>query len=357
MPPTSDLRSQIASLAKKKAGLEKDRARHLQSAGTAAKAASDKMRQAEKTTSASLKRSYFSSATTHSKKHAFEVNKVADLSARIADIDKQLAAKSKAFVSAVDAEQKRDERLRKAEDTRASNRRRVEKSHALEMARLSPEVRHVIIQAPKPEVLRVLYMTSSPDLLNPLRVDAEVSSVQRAIMSAKHRHLIEVKYLPAASPRDFVDRINFDRPHVVHFSGHGDAGALLFDNASVTDPAAVAMTFDVLAQFLLATDNPPRLLVMNSCKSLDGAELLLEAVPILIGVADTINDASAAIFATQFYSAIANAQPVGHAFMQAKTAIQHALMCREEDLPRLVHREDIDPDAVRLIIEQTYEAS
>lgn len=352
MPSSSAVRSQIANLEKKKAGLEADRARHVKLANTALKTAT-KMVQANRTSSAALRQSFSKSAMTHNEKYADEMKKVAALSAKIADVDAQLASKLKSLESSENAERRKFEAARRSDNTKSDARMRKEKAHALQMSRLArTEVRHVLIEQPKPEKLRVLYFTSTPDLGRPLRVDAEVSAVQRAVEAAKYRHSIDLVYLPAPTPRDFVDRINSKRPHVVHFSGHGDSEGLHFDNGSMEDPAPEPMTFDVMARFLSATTSPPKLLIMNSCRSLEGADLLLEAVPMLIGVADSLDDVAGAIFATQFYSAIANGLSVGHAFEQGRTAIRHALMIDDDaHLPNLSCRNDIDANAVSLIID------
>lgn len=352
---TDTVRSQLAQLAKKRAGLETDRAKHLKAAAAAAEAAAAKTRQAQKSSSPTTQRSYANAAAVQNKKHAEESRKSGEIAAKIADLDKQIAAKSRTLATEEESERRKADRLRKADDASAEKRRKLEKAHAVEMARLGrTEIRHVIVEPPKPEMLRVLYMTSSPDLDRPLRVDAEVNAVQRAIMSARHRLSMQVSYAPAVTPQDFFDRLNFERPHVLHFSGHGDDRALLFDNASVAEPAAAPVGFDVLAAFLSATESPPRLLLMNACKSLAGVDLLLEAVPIVIGITDEIEDGAAAIFAVQFYSAIANGQPVGHAFRQGQTAIRHNLLSDEQaDLPVLAHRADIDPNSVRLVASQS----
>ena len=352
---SASIRSQIAALEKKKAGLEADRAKHVKAAGAAAKAASEKSAQALRTRSASSQRTYSNAAAAQTKKHAEEAGKAAVLSGKIADLGKQVATKLKTLHSAETTERRQAETIRRADDAKADKRRKVERDHAREISRLSRvEVRHVIIEAPKPELLRVLYLTSSPDLSRPLRVDAEVSAVQRAIEAAKYRHSMDVSYFPAPTPGDFVDRINSKRPHIVHFSGHGEKGVLMFDNGSFSDPSPVPMTFDELASFLSATDTPPKLLVMNACKSLEGAELLLEAAPILIAMEGSIDDAGAAIFAAQFYSAIANGQPVGHAFRQGRAAISFALMSENEaELPHILCRQDVDPDSVSLIADRS----
>ncbi len=94
-----------------------------------------------------------------------------------------------------------------------------------------------MVQPPKPEVLRVLYMTANPEM--DLRTYVEMRDVQQAVKRALHRDLIDVQYRPAATPEDLLDGLNDVRPHIVHFSGHAGGAAVLFDNASVDPRRAV----------------------------------------------------------------------------------------------------------------------
>jgi hypothetical protein len=84
-------------------------------------------------------------------------------------------------------------------------------------------------------------------------------------------------------------------PHVVHFSGHADADGLLMENDAGEDGDDVGFT--LLARILGATDDPPRLVVLNACESLDGADDLLQTVPVVVGMSDSIDDTSAIVFA------------------------------------------------------------
>ena len=51
--------------------------------------------------------------------------------------------------------------------------------------------------------------------------------------------------------------------------------------------------FTLLARLLGATDEPPRLVVLNACESIEGADALLQTVPLVIGMSDTIDDTAA----------------------------------------------------------------
>ena len=82
--------------------------------------------------------------------------------------------------------------------------------------------------------------------------------------------------------------------------------------------------FALLARAVGATDQPPRLVVLNACKSLEGADDLLRTVPTVFGMSESITDMAAVTFAARFYAAIASAQSVASAVEQAKVAMQMA---------------------------------
>jgi hypothetical protein len=89
-------------------------------------------------------------------------------------------------------------------------------------------------------------------------------AVKNIVRGALHRDQIVAEHKSAAIPEDLLDGINDMRPHVVHFSGHGGTGSLLFDNGSAETPEGREMSFALLAKLLNATSTPPTLLVLNA---------------------------------------------------------------------------------------------
>jgi CHAT domain-containing protein len=233
----------------------------------------------------------------------------------------------------------------KQEDRR---RQQAERRHAQDIARLSRpaviEVRQV--PRPKPEPLRVLYLTANPE--QNLRVDVEVRQVQQAVKAALHRDQIEIVPRVAATPEDLLEGLNDVRPHVVHFSGHSGHATLVFDNASVETPEGRDLTFDLLARALAATSTPPVLVVLNGCDTLEGAEVLLDATPVVIGMESEITDLAAAAFAARFYGAIAAAQPVQAALEQGAVAVDF-LGLSEGWKPNCLVRDGVSLDALVLV--------
>ncbi len=344
MSTVNYLQGQIAQLMKQEAELIKKRGDAKTEADKARAAARSKREQAARTTSASMTASYIRAAETlekraaeHEKKESEAVKKLAENATKQRDKNRSLESPKR------EAQRRQD-----SEDAR---RRQAEKRHAQEIASLSrPTVHYVhevrMIEPPKPERLRVLYLAANPDM--DLRVDAEVRQVREAVKKALHRDLVDIDYWPAATPEDLLEGINENRPHVVHFSGHGGGAAVLFDNGDVDNPQGRAVPFDLLVRALEATDTPPKLLLFNACDTLDGAEGLLAPVPVVIGMTASISDLGASVFAARFYSAIANGQSVASALKQGTLGVDLAGLV-EGWKPEALVRDGVSLDKLVLV--------
>jgi hypothetical protein len=303
-------------------------------------------------TSESMARSYQRSAEAAEKKAVAEDAKAAAASTRLGRLASDLASAEENLAREVQVTARRAGDARKAAVRRQEQddrrRRQTERRHAQEVARLSRppiiEVRQV--PPPQPEALRVLYLTANPELN--LRVDVEVRQVQQAVKAALHRDQIDIIPRLAATPEDLLEGLNDVRPHVVHFSGHSGHATLVFDNASVETPEGRDLTFDLLARALGATSTPPVLAVLNGCDTLDGAEVLLDATPVVIAMASDITDLAAATFAARFYGAIAAAQPVQAALQQGALALEF-LGLSEGWKPQHLVRDGVSLDTLVLV--------
>jgi len=371
MARVDTLRTEIARLEKKEAELYRQLARHQEEGEKRQREAGTKAAAALKSKSPSLARSYSNAADLASKSALKALQKVAEFKGKIADGQKAIAAKKNALRGAEDLERKAEQRSKASEQRIAERARELERkkdlAHARTMARIATPIRHIMIQPPKPEILRVLYLTANPErtettIKNPdgsvaeygswLRTEAEVRGVQKEIRGALHRDAVELSHMPAATHQDMLDGLNDKRPHVIHFSGHGGGRGLLFDNGSPSKPEGVDVSYDNLGSFLAATDHPPRLLVLNACDTLDGAETLLPIVPVIIAMSDTISDSAAAIFASRFYAAIASGQSVGSALKQSKATLK-MLYNSEGHLPQCIHRDNVNIDHLILVSDPT----
>ena len=344
-------RDKIVTIKKQQAADEFNRGKARVAAGKYRADAAKEIRKITPRTSESMGRTYQRNAENFEKRAQAEDKKVTDLSVKLSRSAGALATAEESLGREIASTAKREEDKKKAEvRNRAqadARRQQKEKSHAREIARLTrPTVQHVLVQPPKPEVLRVLYMTANPEM--DLRTEVEVRNVQQAVRRALHRDLVDVQYRPAATPEDLLDGLNDARPHVVHFSGHAGDASVLFDNASVDSPGGREVPFELLARALGATAEPPKLLVLNGCDTLDGAEVLLKATPMVIAMATEISDLAASAFAARFYAAVASAQPIGPSLAQGAVVLD--LMGPNEGWkPSLLVRDDVVVDELVLV--------
>ena len=350
------LSREIARLRSKGGDLTTELAKHRRTASDADAAAQKKLAEARRTSSESSRRSALAAAEREQRKAADAVKHRGQTEKKIADNDKAITTKESSLTSVI-------ERVQRASRRDDDQRRRTEISHARELARLTRprEVRYVAVQPPTPEPLSVLYLTADPtgtestihfdgtvEVIGAhLRVDQEVRQVRNRLKAVRHRDLIELEHLPAATVQDLQDGLNDHRPHVVHFSGHAGAlGLLLEQDTGIGD--GQGLDFELLAEALGATDSPPRLVVLNACDSLSGIAPLLQTVPVVVGMADAIDDASAVVFAAQFYSAIGSGQSVASALKQAQVAIAAASLAGSA-LPEARGRDGVDLQSMILV--------
>lgn len=203
------------------------------------------------------------------------------------------------------------------------------------------------LRAPKPEKLRVLILGAASK--GDLRVGREQKRIRAAVESALHRDLIELDVRPAATTADLLDGITKFRPHVVHFSGHSDHDLIVFEHERDEHHEGAIVTAEAFAVALQATDDPPLLVVLNSCNSATQIDRVVEQVaPFAIGMADEIEDGDAITYAAQFYAAVANGQSVESAHLSGQAALQLAGLAGAE-LPTLAWTDDVDPARAVLV--------
>lgn len=242
------------------------------------------------------------------------------------------------------------ERRRKSEQQRADRRAAAERAQletrisGTEVA-VSNALRH--LPAPKPEKLRVLMLGASAE--GDLRVGREQKRIRAAVESALHRDQIELDVRPAATTADLLDGITKFRPHVVHFSGHSNDDLIVFEDEADEPHEGVIVTARAFARAISATDDPPLLVLLNSCRSAAQIDdLVAQVVPFAIGMADSIEDADAINYAAQFYAAVANGQSINSSHLSGQAALELAGL-ESADLPTLAWAPDVDPSTTILV--------
>jgi hypothetical protein len=193
--------------------------------------------------------------------------------------------------------------------------------------------------------LDVLYLTANPR--QDLRVEAEVNQVQQEVRGSKFRDNIDVHYRPAANLESLIQGLNDHVPAIVHFSGHGNESGVGTDDAKSARPAGKLVSFDLLAKAIAATDTPPWIIILNSCKSAGAKKSFFPPAKAIIAMGDSIGDLAAIAFSAKFYAAIAAGQSLHSAFAQGKVAVE-ATSIDEADTPELLLSQSVNPKKIIL---------
>ncbi|MFI9616934.1 CHAT domain-containing protein [Streptomyces sp. NPDC052023] len=198
----------------------------------------------------------------------------------------------------------------------------------------------------KTEKLRVLMLGAGPE--GELRVGREQARIRAAVRAATHRDWVEIDPHPAATTEHLLTGLMRFRPHVVHFSGHGSKELLFFERDIDERHYGAAVTAKAFARTLAAVDEPPRLVVLNSCASAPQAAKLIDTVPFAIGMSDSIEDMDAITYAAGFYAALCEGQSLRGANAVGKAAIELEGLT-DHDLPTLFHAPHLDPGTTYLV--------
>ncbi|WP_249643868.1 hypothetical protein [Nocardia sputi] len=260
-----------------------------------------------------------------------------------ADLQGKLAKAEKSEADAAELRRKREEQ--RAQRLAAGRQAELE----TRLADTESAVDYVLRQlpAPKPEKLRLLILGAAS--AGDLRVGREAKRIRVAVESALHRDQIEFDLRPAATTADLLDGITKFRPHVVHFSGHSSEDFLVFEKDRDELHSGLGVTAGAFSRAIQATDTPPLLVLLNSCKSAAQIDdLVADVVPFAIGMADEIDDGDAINYAAQFYAAIANGQSVNAAHLSGRAALELAGL-DGADLPTLAFATDVDPSVTILV--------
>lgn len=305
---------------------------------------------AQKTKSEASRRMKLSESERREKEAVDAGRKAAQWQTRASNYSKELATLQGKLERAAHSEAEAAERKRKREQQRAdqvSAALRTEfEERATSVERLARQALRQL-PAPKQEKLRVLMLGASSE--GDLRVGREQKRIRQAVESALHRDQIELDVRTAATVEDLMDGVMKFRPHVVHFSGHSNEDLLVFERELDAPHKGVPTAARAFSKVMNATDSPPILVMLNSCKSAAQIdELVADVVPFAIGMADSIGDSDAISYAAIFYAAVANGQSIMSSHLMGQAALELTGLDAAE-LPVLAVAEDVDPSTTILV--------
>lgn len=189
------------------------------------------------------------------------------------------------------------------------------------------------------DVVKVLLLACDPvEHGVPLRLDREARAVINAIRGSRERAL-ELETEWAVTVADLQRLLLYHRPHIVHFSGHGDQqrGIHLVDESGKVRPVSGQTLGDLFRSMRFV-----RMVVLNACETAPAAEAVRGVVDCVIGMETKITDPAAILFAEAFYGALAAETTVQEAFDLGVNRLRLE-KSTEWSIPRLLLRDEFDP--------------
>jgi hypothetical protein len=200
-------------------------------------------------------------------------------------------------------------------------------------------------QSTVPGKIKILFLAANPAFTPPLKIDEEIRAINQKIRAAEYRDSIELVSAWAVRPDDLQQILLEHKPHIVHFSGHGESTGelILLDkdgNPKPVKPEAIQALFTVLKDNI-------RIVFFNACYTEKQARAINEVIDCVIGMNTYISDQAATVFAASFYRALGFGRSVKEAFDLGKTALVLEGIS-EENTPILLTKAGIDPSKIHI---------
>jgi hypothetical protein len=211
----------------------------------------------------------------------------------------------------------------------------------LSLSKYSPIVRYLELASPVTPIeveppLRLLAMVASPEDLPALNAERERLRVDTALADLTGAGLIEVGWILDGNWRTLQRRLDEERWHLFHFSGHGRFDAARDEGTvSLVDEHGGSAPFSATQLARMLADQPAlRLVVLNACEGARGGSrdifsgtasiLVRRGIPAVLAMQYEIGDAAAVEFARTFYESLARGTPIDAAVAAARKAISFA---------------------------------
>ena len=192
-----------------------------------------------------------------------------------------------------------------------------------------------------PHKIKILFLAANPTDTSTLRLGEEVRQIDEKILFGSVRDSFELLQHHSVRTSDLQRALLRHRPHIVHFSGHGnETQEIVLEDSGGESAPVNKETFVKL--FKILKDNV-RVIVLNACFSMSQAEALQELIDFTIGMNNEVGDQMAINFAGAFYQALAFDRTVPEAFELAKNEIELAGL-EGSAIPQLFIRPDADGD-------------
>lgn len=163
--------------------------------------------------------------------------------------------------------------------------------------------------------LRILMLAASPKDLGKLALEQEHVLLRNRMRQNLEAANCELLFEWAVRPLDLQLALKNNKPHVIHFAGHGNREGIWLED---DEGKSLPLSKEVLAVLLDAGRPELRLVMLNACSSTQQLDKLREVVDFIIGTRAPVLDEVALCFTAHFYESVAVGNGVRDAFLKAQ---------------------------------------
>jgi hypothetical protein len=189
------------------------------------------------------------------------------------------------------------------------------------------------------EKIRILFLSANPWTTSRILVDEEAREVFERIQEGPYRSRFALYNHTATRTIDLQKLLLFYRPHILHFSGHGNKKHKLILGG--TPGRGKTIDRQGLVQLLALYGAHLRLVLLNACFTEVQARLIADVIDYAIGTGKGIGDKAGVAFAGAFYRALGFGRSIRDAFDSAKAELSLTKMPRTQGIELFV-RESLD---------------
>lgn len=178
----------------------------------------------------------------------------------------------------------------------------------------------------------ILFLAANPKDSSRLRLDEEVSRIEKALERSRFRDKFRLEQRWAVQIPDLRRALLDEQPGIIHFSGHGsELGRIYLEdtsgNGKEVSPEALGNLFNLFADQI-------KCVVLNACYSeTQASEIVKHGIPV-IGMNTAVPDKVAVEFSEAFYDALGAGKDISFAFQLGRSAIE-LYNLKAEDIPVL----------------------
>jgi hypothetical protein len=193
------------------------------------------------------------------------------------------------------------------------------------------------------EKIRILFLSANPWTTSRIMVDEEAREIFERLQEGPYRCRFVLFNHAATRPIDLQKLLLFYRPHIVHFSGHGNKKQKLILGG--TPGRGKTVDRQGLVELLGLYNTHLRLVLLNACFTKVQARLISDVIDYAVGTGKGIGDKAGVAFAGAFYRALGFGRSIRDAFDSAKAELALTKMPRTQGIELFVREglNELDP--------------